>query len=189
MPLNEPTPPDVAQSTFLKGLGAPTNTRLLRFSLHIYVLSLQELSKDNPDLKPRAAGWHFVAVDGRGLVAGEVPNLPDRTDRGEQFTTSLNFGPPVEEFWKAYGQVKKHPKLQSQSFELRTLRVNGLRIDAFWVKAAPFDGRLYDKDLLYAFLAFQEELKNRLVPALEFLKIVRKLAAERILVDNSPNLP
>jgi len=189
MPLNEPTPPDIAQSTFLQGVGAATNTRQLRFSLPIHVLSLKELTNDDPDLAPRAVGWHFVAVDERGLVAGDVPNLPDRTDRGEQLTTSLTFGLVVEAAWKAYGQVRKLPEVQSQSFELRTLRITGLRIDAFWLKAAPFDGRLYEKDRLYAFLAFQKELKNKLVSARDFLEIVRKLAAKRILVDNAPNLP
>ena len=189
MPLNEPTPPDVAQSAFFQGLGAPTNTRQLRFSLPIYVLSLKDLTNDDPDLEPRAAGWHFVAVDARGLVAGEVPNLPDKTKSSERLTTSLTFGLLVEEAWKAYSQVRKHPKLQRQSYELRGLRIHGLRIDAFWLKAAPFDGRLYKKDWLYAFLAFQKELKNQLVPASAFLKTVRELAVDRIHVNNSPNLP
>ena len=185
MPLNEPTPPEVAQSTFLKGLGDATHNRQMRFSLPIYALSLKELTKDSGDLVPRAVGWHFVAVDGRGLVAGEVPNLPDS---GERLTTSLAFGLLVEEAWKAYGQVRKHPELQKRSFELRGLRIAGLRIGAFWLKAAPFDGRLDQKDRLYAFLAFQKELKNQLVPAREFLRIARELAAKRILIDNAPKL-
>ena len=108
-----------------------------------------------------------------GAVAGEVP---------------LSYGLLLDAAREAYGQVIEHPELKDETMEIRRLRIGGLRIEAFWLKAAPFDDELGENDRLYTFLAYHPELKNKLVTRDAFLAIVRGLAAKSARIDNKPRL-
>ena len=187
MTLHEPLPPDTARRTFLEGLG--DESAQMQFSVPIYALSVPELGTDADVLRPRAVGWNFLAVDSTGaVVAGEVPNGPDDPGSSQRITTSLSYGFLIDAAREAYRQVIEHPELKAETIQIRRLRICELRIEAFWLKAAPFDDRLGENDRVYAFLAFQPELKNKLVPTDAFLKIVRRLAASSARIDNKPRL-
>jgi hypothetical protein len=188
--LNEPIrPPDAVQRTFLEGLGEVNQRNEQQFCLRIYALSVEELANDAVDLSPEAVGWYFVGTDSTGdIVAGEVPVTSGVPDSSQPLTASLSFGSAVCEALKAYDQVKTHPELQAQPYQPRWLRIPGLRIEAFWLKAAPFDDHLGDDDRLYACRAFQPELKSRLVSGREFREIAQKLAAASLPIDNAPPL-
>jgi hypothetical protein len=176
--LIELLPPDAQKRAFLEGLEADDSSEL-QFSLPLYSLSLQELRGNHEPVTPKALGWQFLTIDAKGATrAGEVPNEPD--EEGGKVTTTLTRGTPVDEAWKAYRQVIQHPEVRKERFELRRLRISSLRIDAFWLKMPPADDTLGAGDRLWAFVAFQEELKSKLLPVSAFLPVVRKLAAERI---------
>ena len=122
-------------------------------------------------------------------MAGEVPTAPDGPNDSLPLTTSLTFGSYVHEAWSAFAQLMQHPELQAQPFEARWLRIAGLGIDALWLKSAAHGEYLGGDDRVFAFLAWQAELKNQLLTAADFLKSVRTLAAASLLIDTSPKLP
>lgn len=175
--------PDALKRIFLEGLGAQDSLKL-NFSLPVYALSLLELKKSDP-LRPTALGWQFLTIDKKGIVVGEVSNEPD--DPGGEIATTLTRGTAIDEAWKAYNVVKQHPEVLKEPFELRRLRISPLRIDAFWLKALPADDVLGASDRVYSFVAFEEKLKSKLLPAPAFLTIVRKLAAKAI-AQKAPRL-
>ena len=179
MALIELPPPDAAKRVFLDGLGANDSLQL-NYSLPVYALSLEELGKADP-IRPTALGWQFLTIDSKGFVCGEVSNQPD--DPGGEVATSLTRGTAIDECWKAYEAVKQHPEVVNEAFELRRLRISPLRIDAFWLKALPSDDVLGASDRVYPFVAFEEELKSKLLSAPDFLTIVRQLAAKAIVQE------
>ena len=103
------------------------------------------------------------------------------------------------------------PRRLKGSFVLRRLRISALRLDAFWLKAsstgtgatgqeitvegtsigteqtAPATDSVGAGDLVFSFVAFQPELKFKLVPGLDFAGIVRRLSKETTRND-SPRL-
>ena len=179
MALIELPPPDAAKRVFLDGLGANDSLQL-NYSLPVYALSLEELGKADP-IRPTALGWQFLTIDSKGFVCGEVSNQPD--DPGGEVATSLTRGTAIDECWKAYEAVKQHPEVLNEPFELRRLRISPLRIDAFWLKALPSDDVLGASDRVYPFVAFEVELKSKLLSAPDFLTIVRQLAAKAIVQE------
>lgn len=182
MALKEIPPPDALKRAFLDGFGADDSLQL-RFSLPLYSLSLPQLTKDADPLQPEALGWQFMTIDSNGIVAGETPNEPDDSEGG--IATSLARGTTIDLAWQAYLAIKEHPDVLNEPFEPRRLRISPLRIEAFWLKAFPVDNVLGASDRVYPFVAFQEELKSKLLSAPAFLDIVRKLAAEPV-VYNAP---
>jgi hypothetical protein len=181
--LTELPPPDLLKRAFLEGLEGNDASKM-EFSLPLYSLSLKELRDDPDPLRPKPLGWQFLTIDAKGVtLAGEVPNEPDEPDG--KVTTSLTRGMPIEEAWKAYREVIQHPEVLSQRFELRRLRISSLRIEAFWLKMLPADETMGPTDRVWAFVAFQEELKSKLVSVPAFLSVVRKLA-EQAVATNAP---
>jgi hypothetical protein len=187
--LNEIAPPDVAHSVFLEGLGQAIDPAQPHWCAPIYALTVDELANIAGDPLPRPIGWYCAATVEAGLMAGEVPTVPDGSDGNLPLTTSLTFGSFVEETWIAFVQLKQHPELEAQPFDVRWLRIAGLGIDAFWLKSSSHGESLGGEDRVYAFLASQSELKNRLLTAADFLKIVRMLAIASLLIDTSPTAP
>ena len=190
MPLNETAPPDAVHKVFQEGIGQTSDTaRGPRWCAPIYALTVDDLANTGGDPSPKPVGWYCAAPGEQGLMAGEVPNVPDGSDGNQQLTTSLTIGSYVQDTWKSYLRMKQHPELEAQPFDLRWLRIAGLGIDAFWVKSLSHGEFLGGGDWVYAFLAFQPELKDKLLTAAAFLKIVRKLAAASLVIDTTPALP
>ena len=99
--------------------------------------------------------------------------------------TSLTRGVAIDDALKASSMIREHPDMLREQWELRRLRISFLRIDAFWCKALPADNLLSANDRVLSFVAFQGELKSKLVPGSTFLTVVRQVAA-RPLVRNAP---
>jgi hypothetical protein len=186
--LNEIAPPDAAHKAFLEGLGQAVSEDQPHWCAPIYTLSNYELANTAGDPSPKPVGWYCAAMTAEGFMAGEVPTPPDGPNDNLPLTTSLTFGSWVDLTWNAFMQLKQHPELQAQPFDVRWLRIAGLSIDALWLKSAAHGEYLGGDDRVFAFLAFQPELKNQLLTAADFLKIVRTLAAASLLIDTSPKL-
>ena len=185
--LKEIASPDATHKTFLEGLGQAISEDQPHWCAPIYALSACELANTAGDPSPKPVGWYCAATVGAGLVAGEVPTAPDGPNDSSPLTTSLTFGALVDQAWSAFVQLMQHPELQAQPFEARWLRIAGLGIDALWLKSTAHGKNLGGDDRVFAILAFQAELKNQLLTATDFLKIVRKLAAASLLIDTSPH--
>jgi hypothetical protein len=188
VPLNEITPPDATHNAFLEGLGQQISADQPHWCAPIYALSNYELANTTGDPSPKPVGWYCAAMTAEGFMAGEVPTTPDGPNDNSPLTTSLTFGSLVDLTWNAFMQLKQHPELQAQSFDVRWLRIAGLGIDAFWLKSTAHGEYLGGDDRIFAFLAFQPELENQLLTAADFLKIVRTLAAASLLIDTSPKI-
>ena len=176
MALTERIAPDNLKRTFLDALGADDALQL-RFSLPLYSLSVNQLREGSDPLQPKLLGWQFLTFDNQGVaLSGEVPGIPDELDG--KLEAGLNRGTVTEQAWRAYDAIRQDPSVLAERFELRRLRISALRIEAFWLKMSTADEFLNANDRVFTFVGFQEELNSKLLPASEFLKIVRRLAAK-----------
>ena len=186
MPLIEIPPPDAAKRIFFDGLGLPDSMRRLDFSLPLYAASPSDVMKAAGALQTKLIGWQFLTSDIKGIAtAGEVPTEPDSPD-GEM-ETSLTRGTAIDEALRASGIIREHPDVLEEPLEFRRLRISFLRIDAFWLKTLPPDNLLTENDRLYSFVAFQDELKSKLVSGTTFLSVVRRLAAQPMFRNAPPS--
>lgn len=196
MALIEKLPPDSAKRIFLDGIGANDFSRRLplHFALPVYTLSVSELMlrPDAVSLETKLLSWQFLTSDAKGVaVAGEVPVEPD-SDGG--YATSLTRGTAINDALMASRRIRENPDVRAKSFEFRRLRISSLQIDAFWLKASPADGAPADKvligeDRVYPFVAFQDDLKSKMLGAGAFLTVIRKFASERQENPNYKNAP
>jgi len=186
MPLIEIPPPDAAKRIFFDGLGISDSMRRLDFGLPLYAASLSDLKKTTGPLQTKLIGWQFLTTDAKGkTVAGEVAAEAD-SPTGEM-DTSLTRGMAIDEALRASGIIREHPDVLEERLEFRRLRISFLRIDAFWLKALPADNLLNENDRVYCFVAFQEELKSKLVSGTTFLSAVRRLAAQPMFRNAPPS--
>ncbi len=160
--------------------------RRLDFGLPLYAASLSDVKKAVGPLQTKLIGWQFLTTDAKGkAVAGEVAVEAD-SPAGEM-DTSLTRGMAVDEALRASGIIREHPDVLEEHLELRRLRISSLRIDAFWLKALPADNLLNENDHVYSFVAFQEELRSKLVSGTTFLSVVRRLAAQPMYRNAPPS--
>ena len=179
MPILDTAISEAAKSAFLEGLGLDPRDRTfpINLSLPFYSLSIAGLGTGAEPAKANSLGWIFLTEkkDAKGnFVSGEVPNAPDGSKDG--LSTSLSRGFTVDNAWNAYLAFKDHPEVLKTQFELRRLRMSPLHIDAFWLKTPPLDDVLGNNDFVYSFIAFDERVKEKLLPAPEFVQVVRELA-------------
>ena len=176
MPILDTAISEAAKSAFLQGLGLDPNDRAfpINLSLPFYSLSIAGLGTGAEPAKANSLGWIFLTQMKDAFVSGEVPNAPDSSKGG--LSTGLTRGFTVDDAWKAYLAFKDHPEVLKTQFELRRLRISPLRIDAFWLKTPPLDDVLGDNDFVYSFIAFDERVKHKLLPAPEFVHVMRELA-------------
>lgn len=191
MALEQPSPPGSVKNALLEGLregGAP-DEESLRYAHPLYYLPAGNLLADAP-VQCKIAGWQFLATDPDGrAVAGEVSSAPE----GE-YETAIVRGSAVDEAFKASEQVQSLLLAQSSTlYQVRKLRIPAIRIEAVWLKAAPFDDAAGNSDLVYPYVTFHENLKRKVIGMSDFLIIARGLAAKEARADTSPrrgpNLP
>jgi hypothetical protein len=143
----------------------------------VYGLGLPGLGAASPAV--RHVGWQFQGVGAGGAgVTGDVPGAR----RGDQpLTGSTETGPRSQKVWEAYEDVRRLPELGGGDYEAWAVRIPELRIEAFWLKAAPFESRIGGRDLFYPVISFWEELPERkLVRADEFLRVLRRLGEAQV---------
>jgi hypothetical protein len=184
MALEQLSPPESVQTALLESFkesGGP-DEKSIRYAHPLYYIPAESLLTDAPVLF-KVAGWQFLARDVNGKAfAGEVSNT-----RALDYETAIVQGSAVEEAFKASEEVKGLPPAQSNvSYQLRTLRIPALRIEAFWLKAGPFDDGVGDADIVYPYLTFQEKLKKAVLGMSDFLEIARGLAEIEARADSAP---
>jgi hypothetical protein len=184
MALEQLSPPELVQNALLESLnesGGP-DRESIRYAHPLYYIPAESLL-DGASVLCKVAGWQFLAVDVDGTAfAGEVSTMPD----GE-YETAIVRGSAVGEALKASEDVKGLlPARSNTPYQLRKLRIPALRIEAFWLKADPFDDGIGDADMVYPYLTFQTKLKNAVLGMPDFLKIARGLAEIEARADSAP---
>lgn len=143
----------------------------------IYALGLQDLMKCGLS-KARKVGWRFLACSAlRQAVAANLAQVDDEPPQ----MTALTRGTEIASAIRAAQRVREFaPAKDTQNeYELRVLKIPGLLIEVFWLKARN------GNDLVVPYFAlFCDQLNvMRVLQLDEFLNIVKPLAQKRL--DNS----
>jgi hypothetical protein len=145
----------------------------------VYVLSLNDLLRGAGLNAAKDAGWRFIsaaAPGGVGAVA-HVSNGPD----GTPLMRGISYGPEIAAALRAAREVESLPEVAAQHFELWVLRIPGVLVEAYWLKAS--SGK---KDLIVPYLAGTTKLQlMKTYSVTDFLKIVRALAQEFSAFDRT----
>ncbi len=159
---------------------APTDLPKQDTPQQIYILSLHEIVQGKGLGDPKPVVWEFLVGEVSGpavaiCVAHPPPGQPPRM-------TSVTRGPAPAEALQATQQVEKLPQVQARNYELRRLRIAGLSIGAFWLRA--LEG---GPDLVVPYHALARELQRmRAYDMDEFLAVVKPLAEKRLKFNDAP---
>jgi len=126
-------------------------------------------------LSPRLIGTNFTLPDSNGLcVSGDVP---ENAVQGVALRASKKLGPAVDKSHSAFLQLSSFREVATNDFEVRLLRIPGLRFEAFWLKAPPYLPNFSADDLVYPFISFHKEIpESQIVSMTDFMKVARPLA-------------
>jgi hypothetical protein len=181
MAIIKPTVSGAISQAFLKGVADFTTLGELgpATAWHVFTVGLGDIAGNAGIQNAKPAGWRFLASGASGrVIAGEVPEAsPD----GTFSMTSLAHGPNVAASLQSAAQLDALDKAQAADYDLLTLRIPGLLVEAFWLKS-----RSGGADLVVPYVTRNKQLElNRAYSLEEFLGIVRPLAAKRLTFDDS----
>jgi hypothetical protein len=178
MPITPEPFPEDAKAAFLRALGdQPVGLPL--YSVPVYSLGLRGLAREEGLSGARKIGWYFLTTQGPDAVSGDVPDQPMAT---EAPTASRARGPTIAAALNAYGGLAALEQVAQTQFAPRLLRIPGLLIEAYWLKAA--SDRL---DCVVPFLTYAPELRVQVaLPRAEFEGIVQGLAKRQLALRNPP---
>jgi hypothetical protein len=136
MPITIPKPSEEAQRALKEGAALLTDDDLLArrliqapVGLHLLTMTLSEIGA--LPLRPREAGWRFLASDGKGsIISGEVSPTP----KGPWRLNSVSRDPAAMAPLQTAEQIERLPDLQGRDFELSVLRVPGVLLEAIVLK-------------------------------------------------------
>ncbi len=184
MALEQLSPPQSVQKVLFESLkeSGGRDKESIRYAHPLYYIPAESLL-DDASVLCKFACWQFLAVDVDGeAFAGEVSTMAN----GE-YETAIVRGSAVGEALRASEQVKDlAPARSSTPYQLRKLRLPALRIEAFWLKADPFDDGIGDADVVYPYITFEKKLKKAVLGMSDFLKIARGLAEIEARADSAP---
>ena len=137
--------------------------------LKVWVLALEDLSNGAGLNGARHVGWGFLA----GSPAGR-PIAAQITASGagqKQELTAVAQGPEVGLLMQSMHDAQSMAALQNDSYELELLRIPGILVEAFWMRASQ------GADLVVPFHTTSKELQNMRTYAIdEFTSVARSLA-------------
>ena len=140
----------------------------------IYALGLQDLQASGFQ-NARKVGWRFLA--GSALRQAVAANLAQTGNEPPQMT-ALTRGPEIASAIRAAQRVREFTDLKDPSceYELRVLKISGILLEVFWLKAKT------GRDLVVPYFAlFCDQLNvMRVIEVDDFLKIVKPLVDKRL---------
>jgi hypothetical protein len=190
MALVKPKPSLAVRKAFREGLDemirldrAPRNLANLVDPQQIYVLAVSDISNGGGIADARPAVWEYLVGRAAGPAVAVCIAHPPKGKPPRM--TSLTRGATPAEAIEATHQVERLAQVQTRDYELRRLRISGLSIGAFWLKA-----RTGGRDLVVPYHAIHHQLQRmRAYPVSEFISVVRRLARERVQFDDAPRVP
>jgi hypothetical protein len=155
----------------------PPDTTKLR-EQPIYTLGIRVLAQGGTSAGQ--VGWHCLCPTSKGTSIGcDVPYVNSAPD----LRASQSQGSAIDSAAAALDWISEHPEIErtGEAYECRLLRIPGLLIEAFWLKAPPYNNGLASHDFVVPFHTYEKGLMaKRLWPMAEFLNIVRPLARSRL---------
>lgn len=189
MAITKPLPSPAVRKAFRKGLDemvqagrAPSDVDRTVDPQQIYVLAVSDIADGGGIAKARPAVWEFLVGRAAGPAVAVCIAHPPKGQPPRM--TSLTRGAIPAEALEATHQVERLPQVQTGDYELRRLRISGLSIGAFWLKA-----RTGGRDLAVPYHTIHHELRRmRAYPMSEFMAVIRPLARERVQFDDAPRV-
>jgi hypothetical protein len=140
----------------------------------VYALGLQDLMASGLT-NARKVGWRFLAAS--ALRQAVAANLAQEGDEAPQMT-ALTRGAEIASAIRAAQRVREFPpaKDPKYEYELRVLKIPGVLLEVFWLKART------GSDLVVPYFAlFCDQLNvMRVLQVDEFLNIVKPLVQKRL---------
>ena len=140
----------------------------------IYALGLQDLLATGLQ-NARKVGWRFLA--GSGLRQAVAANVTETDDQPPQMT-ALTRGPEIASAIRAAQRIRDFPQIKDPpcEYELRVLKIPGILLEVFWLKAKT------GGDLVVPYFAlFRDDLNvMKVLKVDEFLDIVKPLVKKRL---------
>jgi hypothetical protein len=147
---------------------------------HVFTVGLQDLAEGAGLSAARSTGWRLLSTAPSGSVAAGEVSVP--TGGGAPRMAGITEGPAVAEIVTAEDKLNDLPEVQGGDYELHSLDIPSLLIEAFWLKSRSEAG-----DLVVPIRALIPQLQAmRAYPVADFLEIVKPLAIQRLQFDDSP---
>src|SRR6266542_2919283 len=173
MSLFERPTPEAARNAFRAGIQGGNETvgpdypNAPEFHHPVYAVGLRALD-GGAAFSPKQVGWQFLTRDSDGRAIGG--DVPQTSLDGGALTTSRMQGPAVDKALQAILTTQELDQVRRNDYEVRVLRIPGLRIEAFWLKAKPYQDRPVSDDFVFPYLSFAEEIPERqLLPMSKFV--------------------
>jgi hypothetical protein len=177
MPLTQQDAPEETKQALLAGIGDylspadPLREELAREKqgLKVWVLALEALSNGAGLSGAQQVGWGFLA--GRPGVHAIAAQITTSGVDQKQELTAVAQGPEVALLIQSIHKVQDVVERQNGSYELEILRIPGILLEAFWLKASE------GPDLIVPFHTMSKELDSlRPYSVDEFIAVARSLA-------------
>jgi hypothetical protein len=142
---------------------------LQKQGLKVWVLALEDLSNGAGLNGARQVGWGFLAGSpgGRPIAAQITASGAGQ----KQELTAVAHGPEVALLIQSIHEAQSMAALQNDSYELELLRIPGILVEAFWMRASQ------GADLVVPFHTMSKELdRRRAYKVDEFIAAARSLA-------------
>jgi len=141
---------------------------------HVFTIGLDQLTQGATLADARAIGWHFQLGDGRDASLAEVSEAGPTPP----MLTRVATGDRVAQAAGARSGLEDLDKLRTARYELRVLRISGLRTEAFWLA-----GQNGAADYIFPYATMAPGVEPRLFAAQEFLAVAARLAQRQMRYD------
>ena len=177
MPLTQQEAPEETKQALLAGIGNylnpgdPLMEELAREKqgLKVWVLALEDLSNGAGLSGAQQVGWGFLAggPGGHAIAAQITTSGADQ----KQELTAVAQGPEVALLIQSIHEAQDLAAVRNDSYELEILRIPGILLEAFWLKASQ------GPDLVVPFHTMSRELDSMHPYVVdEFIAVARSLA-------------
>jgi hypothetical protein len=190
MPLIQRTAPPELRSALATGVADFLNPNdrmtvdLARtpIGLQIFTLGLNDIASGSGIQAAKPAGWRFLTGELLGDVAAAEVFQPSSGTLAARMT-SFSRDPIIAGALRAIQEVETLPEVQAAQYELQVLRIPGLLIEAFWLKAPDPAASLIVPVLTRA----RELQAMHPYTVAEFLSIVRGMTTHFLTFDDYPD--
>ena len=143
---------------------------------HVFTLGLQEIADGVALDAAQRIGWQFL-ISGQAMAAVDV----SESALQPPVVTRLAEGNAVTDMATARKSLENLSQIQTSDYELRLLRIPGLRIDAFWLKSLAGMG-----DWVVVYRTIGNDFKGHVFPVSDFMAAIRNLAQQKLAAHDQP---
>jgi hypothetical protein len=196
MALQIPQPPDKSRQALQQGLQRLPESRVRSFAVglvggapeisqphQVFSMGLQDLAAGGGLDSAKSTGWRYLVTpaaptgESRAVAAADVNEMG-----GSHQFAQWHEGWISEATHKAIEAAKQLPQVATGSYELRTLRLPALLLDALWLKDTTGN-----TDLIIPIASMESDVKaGKVYAAPDFLERIRAIARKKPSFDDRP---